>query len=381
MLRQPDLARTLRRIQAAGPDGFYRGDTAELIHTEMERGGGLLTREDLVAYRAVWREPVLCRYRGHSVISVPPPSAGRTALVLCSHILGFFPLGETSWHGRDHVHLLAEAWKRAYTDVNHYLADPDSYEMPMATLTSPDYAAWRARAIPPASATPAAELRPGVEAYRAGPSGTRETRGDRTWNRRRESTHTTHLSIVDAQGGAVSFTTTVNSWYGSKLVAEGTGVLLNNDMDDFTAKPGAPNQFGLVQGAGNVIGPGRRMLSAMTPTIVLDPDDRLLMVVGTPGGSTIFTTVFQVISNVVDYGMSLSQAVLAPRVHHQHLPDELRYEPAGLPSTVKEALGTFGHRLVEMEERTGDVQAIEVLGDGSLRGQSDPRRGGSAAGY
>jgi gamma-glutamyltranspeptidase/glutathione hydrolase len=197
---------------------------------------------------------------------------------------------------------------------------------------------------------------------------------------RREVAHTTHVSIVDARGGAVSLTTTLNTWYGSKVVAEGTGVLLNNEMDDFTTKPGAPNFFGLVQGEANAIAPGKRMLSAMTPTFVLDPRGRLSLVIGTPGGATIMTTIFQVISNVVDHGMSLSDAVAAPRLHHQHLPDRIDVEPGGLPPQVLQDLQALGHAVAERSEMSGDVQAVRMHDDGRLEGAADPRRGGVALG-
>ena len=320
-------------------------------------------------------EPIRFGYRGHTLLSMPPSSSGGVALAETAHILEGFPLGTLPWHGARHVHQLAEAWRRAYADRNHYLGDPDFLELPLETLTSPEYGRWRARDISLAVATPSDRVQPGVDAFRSGTSFARAAPA------RREGEHTTHLSVVDAEGSAVSFTTTVNSWYGSKVVAEGTGVLLNNDMDDFTAKPGAPNQFGLVQGEANTIGPGKRMLSAMAPTIVLGPGGGLLMVLGTPGGSTIITTVFQVVSNVLDHGMGLAQAVLAPRVHHQHLPDQIHCEPGGLAREVLEELEGMGHRVVERKELWGDVQAVLALPDGTLHGQSDPRRGGAALGY
>jgi gamma-glutamyltranspeptidase/glutathione hydrolase len=198
---------------------------------------------------------------------------------------------------------------------------------------------------------------------------------------RREGEHTTHVSIVDALGGAVALTTTINSWYGSKVVVEGAGIVLNNDMDDFTGKPGTANQFGLVQGEANAVAAGKRMLSAMTPTIVLDPAGRLFLVLGTPGGSTIITTVFQVLSNLVDHRMGLGSAVLAPRVHHQHLPDQIAHEPGGLPEPVMEALRALGHTLKPRDELSGDVEAILVRPDGVREGISDPRRGGVALGF
>jgi gamma-glutamyltranspeptidase/glutathione hydrolase len=263
--------------------------------------------------------------------------------------------------------LLAEAWKRAFVDRNHYLADTDFEDVPIAELTSPAYGAMRAREIG-ARATRSGDVGPGVERFGGRPPAAAPREGD----------HTTHVSIVDAAGNAVATTTTLNTWYGCKWVAEGTGVLLNNEMDDFTVKPGAANHFGLVQGAANAIAPGKRMLSAMTPTLMLDPSDRLLLVVGAPGGATIITTVFQVVSNVVDYGMTLADAVAAPRVHHQHLPDRLDVEPGGLPAAVVRELEERGHAVHERPESWGDVQAVVALQDGRLAGVSDPRRGGTA---
>jgi gamma-glutamyltranspeptidase/glutathione hydrolase len=365
-LVQPELAATLERIRDLGPDGFYAGRTAELLLAEMAKGGGILGAEDLASYRAVWRDPIRFRYRGCTGVSMPPPSSGGTTMAATANILETFPLGELAWHGAEHVSLLSEAWKRAYADRNAYLADPDFAEMPVGLLSSPAYGAWRAERMREGASTPSAEVSPGVAEF------SRTGRGDGA---------TTHVSLVDALGNAVALTTTINSWYGSKVVVEGAGFLLNNDMDDFTSKPGVPNQFGLVQGEANAIAPGKRMLSAMTPTIVLDPDDQLLLVVGTPGGATIITTVFQTISNLLDHHLTLAQAVLAPRVHHQHLPDEITYEPAGLPDEVVASLREMGHAVAERQDVSGDVQAIRRLEDGSLEGQADPRRGGSAEGY
>jgi gamma-glutamyltranspeptidase / glutathione hydrolase len=362
---QPELARTLERIRDFGPDGFYAGETADLIVSQMQREGGLITLEDLASYRSLWREPVRFEYRGHPVLSMPPSSSGGITLALTAAILEAFDVGALPWHGAEHLHLLAEAWRRAYADRNHYLADPAYAEIPLETLASPGYGGWRAADISPGRATPSSEVSPGVEAYAS----------------QGEGGHTTHLSVVDGEGAAVSLTTTINSWYGGKVTVEGAGVLLNNDMDDFTARPGTPNQFGLVQGEVNRIEPGKRMLSAMTPTIVLDPEERLLLVVGTPGGSSIITTVWQVVSGVIDHRLPLAQAVDAPRVHHQHLPDRMDYEPGGLPKEVLEELRGLGHALHEKTELSGDVQAILVHPGGSVEGRSDPRRGGTAAGY
>lgn len=358
---QPDLAATLERIRDHGADGFYRGETADLIVAEMRRGAGIISHDDLRSYTVAWREPVRFSYRGHAVLSMPPSSSGGVTLAGMGNILGSFSLGDLPWHGVEHVHLLAEAWKRAFADRNHHLADPDFVQQPLETLISGDYGARRAATISADRATPSSEIRPGAVT---------QERGD----------HTTHVSIVDERGNAASVTTTLNTWYGSKVVAQGTGVLLNNEMDDFTARPGTPNFFGLVQGEANTIQPGKRMLSTMTPTMVLDGRGALKMVVGAPGGATIITTVFQVVSNVLDHGMTLAQAVMAPRVHHQHLPDRIRHEPRGLPGDVVEGLVGLGHEVIEHHEEAGDAQAVLITEDGTLHGVADPRRGGVAAG-
>lgn len=359
--RQPELARTLERVRDHGPDGFYGGETAAAIAADMERGGGLITAGDLRVYRAAWREPLRFGYRGRTLLSMPPSSSGGVTLAAMCGILEGFPLGEVPWHDARHVHLLAEAWRRAYADRNHYLADPAFARIPVDTLASPGYGAWRAASIDPGRATPSADVGPGVDAYRA------------------ESSHTTHLSVVDAAGGAVSLTTTLNTWYGSKVVVPGTGVLLNSDMDDFTTRPGEPNFFGLVQGEANGVEPGKRPVSTMTPSMVLE-GGRLALVLGTPGGSTIMTTVFQVLSNLLDHGMTLDAAVAAPRVHHQHRPDRIFTDPGGLGDDVADRLRAMGHDVGPWEEPIGDVQAVAILPDGTLRGCSDPRRGGTALG-
>ncbi len=361
-LRQPDLAATLRRIQHEGPDGFYAGETADLIVGEMERGGGIVTHGDLADYRAAWREAITFVYRDHTVISMPPSSSGGVTMAEMANILAAFDLAAQSWHGPEMVHLYAEAWKRAYADRNHYLGDPDFVDMPLERMASPEYAALRAAGISTERATPAEEVGPGLDAHV-------------------EGENTTHYSIVDAMGNAVSVTTTINSWYGSKVTVSGAGFVLNNEMDDFAAKPGTPNQFGLVQGESNAVAPGKRMLSAMSPAIVVGPSGRLRMVTGTPGGSTIITTVFQTISNVLDYGMNVAQAVHAPRVHHQHLPDQIYYEPDGLEASVVARLQDMGHTVVERSGMSGDAQVILVGETGTLHGWSDPRRGGTALGY
>jgi gamma-glutamyltranspeptidase/glutathione hydrolase len=366
--RQPALAHTLRRIQAEGRDDFYEGVTADLIVQEMNHGGGLITYEDLAAYDAAWREPIEFTYRSFTVTSMPPVSSGGATLAMMAKILEGYDLGSLGWHSVEAIHLLAEAAKRAYADRNAYLADPDYVSMPVERLISAGYAAERRQAITLDRATPSADVEPGL--------GTPD----------REQ-HTTHVSVVDAHGNAVSLTTTINSFYGCKVTVTGAGFLLNNEMDDFAAQPGRPNQYGLVQGENNAIEPGKRMLSAMTPTILEDSTGALVLVLGTPGGATIITSVFQSISNVVDHGMSLRQAVNAPRVHHQHLPDRIEWEPGSLQATTVLALEALGHTMRErplqgpLYPYIGDMQAVMVMSDGTLEGASDPRRGGVALGY
>ena len=360
-LRQPHLATTLGRIRDGGPDGFYKGETADLIVAEMERGGGIITLQDLTEYTAEWREPISFTYRGHTVISMPPSSSGGATMAEMANILEGYDLGSMDWHGPRMLHLYAEAWKRSYADRNHYLADPDFVDMPIDRMTSEAYARVRESTISETAATPSIEIGPGME----GPA---------------EGENTTHYSIVDGAGNAVAVTTTINSSYGSKVTVTGAGFVLNNEMDDFAAKPGTANQFGLVQGENNAVAPGKRMLSAMTPTVVANPDGTLRMVTGTPGGGTIITTVFQTISNVLDYGMNVVDAVNAPRIHHQHLPDQIYFEPAGLAPESVAQLQAMGHTLVERTGMSGDAQVIIVDGE-LLKAWSDPRRGGQAIGY
>jgi gamma-glutamyltranspeptidase / glutathione hydrolase len=361
-LRQLDLSATLARIRDQGADGFYAGETADLIVAEMARGGGIITHEDLAAYRAVWREPVTFSYRGHTVVSMPPSSSGGATLAEIAHILERWDLRALGFQTVETIHLYAEAWKRAYADRNQYLADPDYVDVPLERMTSREYADERASTISLTVATPSSRVAPGLAPARA------------------EGPNTTHYSILDEHGNAVAVTTTINSWYGSKVTVTGAGFLLNNEMDDFSALPGAPNQFGLVQGEQNAIEPGKRMLSAMTPTIVLARDGSVRMITGTPGGSTIITTVFQTISNVLDFGMGVVQAVNAPRAHHQHLPDEIVYERSGLDDETVAALEALGHTVRERGGTSGDVQMI-VVERSVITGWADPRRGGLAIGY
>jgi gamma-glutamyltranspeptidase / glutathione hydrolase len=355
VLRQPDLAATLEAIRDHGADGFYRGRVADLIVAEMGRGGGLISREDLAGYRAIWREPVALRYRGYTVYSMPPSSSGGITMGEILNIMeGYDPL--PPFGSPALVHLEAEAMRRAFTDRNTYLGDPAFVQNPTDRLLSKAYAADLRRDIGD-HATPTPALAPGP----------------------RTGSSTTHYSVVDERGTAVSCTTTLNDSYGSAVTVSGAGFLLNDEMDDFATAPGRPNMYGLVQGEANAIAPGKRMLSAMTPSIVLDPAGRLLLVVGTPGGPRIITMVYHVISNVIDHHMSLAQAIEAPRMHHQGLPDTLRVERGGFPLATLDSLRARGHA-IGSGGYWGDVEGIMRTRAG-WEGVSDPRRGGGGAGY
>ena len=361
IFRQPDLAATLVRIRDRGAEGFYRGETADLIVAEMERGGGIISLDDLAGYEAVWRDPVTFGYRGYTLYSMSPPSSGGATLALMAQMLAEYDIESLGWHSPRELHLLAETWKRAFADRNEALADPDYVEIPLDRMVSPEHALERAADISLDRATPSSSIGAAI----------RVTEGNET----------THLSVVDAEGNAVALTTTLNSLYGSGVTVGGAGFLLNNEMDDFAARPGFPNQFGLVQGEANAIEPGKRMLSAMTPTIVEDPDGDLFLVLGSPGGPTIITTVMQVLVNVIDFGMSVTEAVNAPRIHHQHLPDVIQYESGGLAPAVVDSLRAIGQSVDERGGTSGNVQAIMVLSDGTRVGHSDPRGTGTSAGF
>ena len=351
---QADLARTLATVRDSGALGFYAGRVADLIVAEMRHGGGILTKRDLARYRAIWRTPLTFSYRGHTIYSMPPASSGGVTLALIMNIMeGFDPL--PPFGSPALLHREAEAMRRAFMERNSSLGDPAFVKNPIARMTSQAHADRRRSEIDPAHATRTGAVR----ILKDGPS-------------------TTHYSVVDPDGAAVSVTTTLNNSYGSAVTVRGGGFLLNDEMDDFTTAPGKPNNYGLVQGQANAIQPGKRMLSAMTPTIVLDPAGKLLLVVGTPGGPTIITQVYQVISNLIDHHMSLPQALAMPRLHHQSAPDHISLERDGfLPETIR-ALESMGHQVV-LRGYMGDVEAIIRTADGWL-GASDPRRGGGGAG-
>jgi len=356
--KNPDLARVLRRIAEQGPKGFYEGETAQLIVAEMNRGGGIITLEDLRRYQAKWRDPVEFTYRGHRVISMPTASSGGLTLALMANIAEGFDLRAFGWHSPRALHVIAEASRRAFADRNHYLGDADFVNVPRAQFLSEEYAARQRASISLERATPSKAVAPGL--------------GD--------GDHTTHLSLVDAEGNAVALTTTLNELFGSAVTVTGAGFLLNDEMDDFSAKPGTPNMFGLVQGEANAIAPEKRMLSAMTPTIVLDRNGRPLLITGARGGPRIISAVFQVMSNVIDYGMTLGDALAAPRIHHQHLPDELYYEVRGLNAEQVRALEAMGHKVVERAAYIGSGPTIMRSGNRWL-GAADPRTIGLAKGY
>jgi gamma-glutamyltranspeptidase / glutathione hydrolase len=358
--RNADLARVLQRISAHGPAGFYEGETADLIVTEMQRGGGIISHEDLRRYRAEWRDPVEFEYRGRRVISMPPASSGGITLAIMANILGGFGLDELGWHSAPALHLMGEAMRRAFADRNHFLGDPAFVQFPADMLLSQEYA-YRLRAsIDSARATPSLAVRPGL-------------------TEQPEPMNTTHFSIVDPAGNAVALTTTINELYGSAVTVAGAGFLLNDEMDDFAAKPGTANMFGLVQGEANAIQPEKRMLSAMTPTIVLDTDGSVLLVTGARGGPRIITAVFQVMSNVIDHDMDVGRAVHTPRIHHQHLPDVLFFERDGLSPQVVAQLEAMGHTV---QPRDGIGTAPTILRRGNVwTAVPDPRTGGLAAGF
>jgi len=353
--KQPDLARTLMAIRDQGRDGFYAGWVADSIVAEMDRSGGFIAKSDLAAYQAKWRTPIEIKYRGHTIYSMPPASSGGITMAEIFNIMeGFGPL--PAFGSPQLLHLEAEAMRRSFTDRNHYLGDPDFEQVPQARLTSKAYADSQRATIDPRRATRSDSIKPGIDGM-----------------------HTTHYSVVDAEGNAVSTTTTLNNSYGSAVTVSGAGFLLNDEMDDFATAPGKPNMYGLVQGEANAIEPGKRMLSAMTPSLVLGTDGQLKLVVGTPGGPTIITQVYHVISNVIDHQMSLPDAVAAPRMHHQGLPDEMRLERDGFyPGTIA-GLQSMGHSVV-YRGRWGDVEAIIRTASG-WQGVSDPRLGGGGAGY
>ena len=356
---QKDLAATLVRIRDGGRDGFYKGTTADLLVAEMQRGSGQITRADLDAYHSVWRAPIVGNYRGFEVVSMPPPSSGGIVLVQMLNMLEPYDLGAMGPGSARAIHLMVEAARRAYADRATHLGDADYYPVPVARLIDKAYAVMRFGDFNPRRASASTDIGAGYWPEKGG--------------------ETTHVSVMDAAGNAVAYTTTLNFSYGAKIVVPGAGFLLNNEMDDFAARENAPNAYGLLGGEANSIAPGKRMLSSMSPTILLW-DGAPVVVTGSPGGSAIITTVLQVIVNGADHRMNLAQAVGQPRFHHQWQPNRILFEP-GISEDTLAALRSMGHRdlVVLPAGRIGNANSVMRLGD-ILLGVADPRSAGAAAG-
>ncbi|HNT50256.1 MAG TPA: gamma-glutamyltransferase [Cyclobacteriaceae bacterium] len=357
-IRWNELGHTLELIRDNGRAGFYEGPTAENIAAEMKRGKGLITLEDLKNYSASWRDPIVANYKDYKIISMPPSSSGGVCLVQLLKSVEPYPIRQWGHNSVATIHLMTEAERRVYADRAIYLGDPDFYNVPLKQMIDDQYNDERMSTFDPDKATPSIEIKEGaIAGY--------------------ESEETTHYSIVDSQGNAVSVTTTINGWFGSHVLVAGSGFFLNNEMDDFSAKPGVPNMFGVLGAEANKIEPGKRMLSAMTPTIV-EKDGRLFMVVGTPGGSTIITSVFQVILNVVEHEMRMQEAVNAKRIHSQWLPDVIIPETGTFSKEDSITLTTMGHKITSRRS-IGRVDAILVLPDGKLEAGADNTRGDDTA--
>jgi len=357
---QPDLAATLARIKA-DPADFYTGETAKRIVADMRAHGGLVTMNDLKTYTPAIRKPLRTTYRGNEIITMPPPSSGGVALIEMLNMLEPMDLKSMGWHSSKYTHTIVEVMRRAFADRAQYLGDTDFVKVPVNGLISRKYAEERAKTIDPTRATSSKELAAGDPAPY-------------------ESFETTHFTIVDDAGNVVTNTYTLNDLFGSGVTAKGTGVLLNDEMDDFTSKPGVPNVYQLIQGEANAIQSRKRPLSSMTPTIVTR-DGKVVLAIGSPGGPTIINTVLQVLLNVLDFDMDVQQAISAPRFHHQWLPDEIFWEPYEFNQDTREALEKMGYQFREKPASLGDAQGIQIDSSGMRLGASDPRLGGSPAGY
>jgi gamma-glutamyltranspeptidase / glutathione hydrolase len=356
---QPELAHTLKLIRDHGRAGFYKGAVADSIVAEMQRGKGIITKSDLRNYRAVWRKPVQAKYKGYGIVTMPPPSSGGICLVQLLHSVAPYPLSRWGFNADSTVQLMVEAERRVYADRSKYLGDPDFYSVPRKSLLSASYQKQRMRSFTWDKATPSSEVGPGTIPGR-------------------EHEETTHFSIVDRHGNAVSVTTTLNNSYGSFVFVKGAGFLLNDEMDDFSAKAGSPNMYGLIGGKANAIAPNKRMLSAMTPTIITKKG-KLYMIVGTPGGSTIITSVFQTILNVIDFKKPIQEAVTIPRFHSQWLPDQVDIEKNALSDQTTQILSSKGY-VIKPRGAIGRVDAILKTKKG-YQGGADPRGEDAAVGY
>ncbi len=354
-----ELASTFVRIRDEGRAGFYEGETAQFLIEEMERGEGLISQEDLDNYHSIWRNPVTSSYKNYNIITMPPPSSGGIALTQLLQSVESFDLKNMGHNSANYVHLLTEAERRVYADRAEYLGDMDFYNVPIKQLTTPAYNKERMESYHPSKATPSDSIGSG--------------------NILLESDQTTHFSIVDAEGNAVAITTTLNGAFGSRVVVGKAGFILNNEMDDFSIKPGVPNMFGLVGGEANAIAPGKRMLSSMTPTIV-EHNGKLLMVLGSPGGATIITSVYQTFLNVAEFDMTMQEAVNAQRTHSQWLPDVIMYERGALSEEVIKKLEDMGHKMLD-RGNIGRVDAVKALENGKLEGGADPRGDDLAVGF
>ena len=359
-LIQKDLAKTLKRIARYGRDGFYSGNVAEMIVKEMQRGNGLITLQDLENYSSKYRSPVFGTYKEYEIVSMGPPSSGGALLINMLNMLENYPMHNLSWNSSEYIHLMTEVERRAYADRAEHMGDPDFWNVPMVMLTSKHYAKTRIKDIDLNKATPSSLI-----------SASKKTSY--------ESPETTHYSVVDSWGNAVSVTTTINLGYGNGCVVEGAGFFLNNEMDDFSSKPGVPNAFGLIGNEANAVEAGKRPLSSMTPTIVLK-NSKPFLVIGSPGGSTIITTVMQTILNVVDHNMDIKEAVCASRFHSQWLPDVIQYEPRSLINDLKNALESKNHKLVPRNSYIGEANGIIITEEGYFGG-GDCRGETSAIGY